>query len=431
MSEGLSARLWEEAQRYLPGGVNSPVRAFKAVGGTPLFLERGEGARIYDVDGRSYIDYVGSWGPLVLGHAHPKVVEALTQQAARGTSFGAPCPLEVELARRIVAAVPGIEMLRLVNSGTEATMSAVRLARAYTGRPKVLKFEGCYHGHADPFLIQAGSGALTFGVPTSPGIPLGVASETLVARFNDLSVVEAIFQEHGSELAAVILEPVAGNMGVVPPRPGFLEGVRDLCRAFGALLIFDEVITGFRVAHGGAQERYQVTPDLTCLGKIIGGGLPVGAFGGRKEIMELVAPSGPVYQAGTLSGNPLAMAAGIATLDVLSQGQVYDYLERLGQELEEGIRSALDETGVPGQVNRVGSMLTLFFADEPVQDFNTAVKADTAAYATFFHAMLEQGVYLPPSQFEAWFLSLAHTREDVARTVEAARLALQRIRAKV
>ncbi|RDV83014.1 glutamate-1-semialdehyde 2,1-aminomutase [Ammonifex thiophilus] len=430
MNRETSIRLFTEAQKYLPGGVNSPVRAFKAVGGIPPFIVGGEGARVYDADGNSYLDYVCSWGPLILGHAHPAVVEAVASQAKRGMSFGAPCPLEVELARRLVEALPGVEMVRLVNSGTEATMSAIRLARAYTRRFKILKFEGCYHGHADSFLIKAGSGALTLGVPTSPGVPPGTAADTLVARFNDLEGVREIFKERGEEIAAVILEPVAGNMGVVPPRPGFLEGLRELCRSYGALLIFDEVITGFRVAYGGAQTLYGVTPDLTCLGKIIGGGLPVGAFGGRREIMEMVAPVGPVYQAGTLSGNPLAMAAGVATLEVLRQEETYPYLEKLGKMLEDGLRRALEEAGVPGRINRVGSMLTLFFTSEEVGDYASAVKSDTSLFANFFHAMLEEGVYLPPSQFEAWFISLAHREEDVAFTVEATRRALRKLKAK-
>ncbi|ACX52363.1 glutamate-1-semialdehyde-2,1-aminomutase [Ammonifex degensii KC4] len=430
MNREVSIRLFTEAQKYLPGGVNSPVRAFKAVGGTPPFIVGGEGARIYDADGNSYLDYVCSWGPLILGHAHPAVVEAVASQAKRGMSFGAPCPLEVELARRLVEALPGVEMVRLVNSGTEATMSAIRLARAYTRRFKILKFEGCYHGHADSFLIKAGSGALTLGVPTSPGVPPGTAADTLVARFNDLKMVREIFKEQGEEIAAVILEPIAGNMGVVPPQPGFLEGLRELCNTYGTLLIFDEVITGFRVAYGGAQTLYGVIPDLTCLGKIIGGGLPVGAFGGRKEIMEMVAPVGPVYQAGTLSGNPLAMAAGIATLEVLRQEETYPYLEKLGKMLEDGLREALEEAGVPGRINRVGSMLTLFFTPEEVKDYASAVKSDTSLFANFFHAMLEEGVYLPPSQFEAWFISLAHKEEDVAFTVEATRRVLRKLKAK-
>ncbi|HIE13071.1 MAG TPA: glutamate-1-semialdehyde-2,1-aminomutase [Desulfotomaculum sp.] len=422
-----SHSLFDEAQRYLPGGVNSPVRAFKAVGGGPVFIERGAGPRVFDVDGNAYIDYVCSWGPLILGHAHPAVVEAVRNAAGRGTSYGAPTEAEVELARMIVAALPTVEMVRLVNSGTEATMSAIRLARAYTGRMKIVKFEGCYHGHGDAFLIKAGSGALTLGVPTSPGVPGSVAGDTVTAPYNDLEAVRQIFELEGERIAAVILEPVAGNMGVVPPAANFLGGLRALCTDYGALLVFDEVITGFRVGYGGAQELYGVDPDLTCLGKIIGGGLPVGAYGGRREIMELVAPAGPVYQAGTLSGNPLAVAAGIAALDLLKQPGTYDRLNELAGRLAAGLENAAAEAGIPVTVNRVGSMLTIFFAPGPVQNFAGATSADTAKFAGFFRGMMNAGVYLPPSQFEALFVSLAHTPAEIDETIAAAARCLRSI----
>ncbi|MCG0277847.1 MAG: glutamate-1-semialdehyde 2,1-aminomutase [Thermanaeromonas sp.] len=405
----------------MPGGVNSPVRAFRAVGMTPPFIAKGEGARIYDIDGHEYIDYVGSWGPLILGHRHPEVVEALEKTLKEmGTSFGAPTELENELAKMITQAVPSIEMVRLVNSGTEATMSAIRVARAFTKREKIVKFAGCYHGHADYFLIQAGSGALTFGVPTSPGVPVGTASNSLVARYNDLESVEKVFQQVGEEIAAVIVEPVAGNMGCVPPRPGFLEGLRDITRKYGSLLIFDEVMTGFRVAYGGAQEIYKVKPDLTCLGKIIGGGLPVGAYGGRRDIMEQVAPSGPVYQAGTLSGNPLAVTAGLATLKILQRAGVYEALEEKGALLERGLREKAGEAGLEVTINRKGSMFTVFFTSNEVVDYETALTSNVERFARYFRSMLEQGIYLPPSQFEAAFVSLAHTDEDIERTITAA-----------
>jgi glutamate-1-semialdehyde 2,1-aminomutase len=411
------------ACQVIPGGVNSPVRAFGAVGGDPPFIARAEGAYLYDEDGRSYVDYVLSWGPLILGHRHPAVVEALQGALERGTSFGAATLAEVELAEEIVAALPGVEMVRLVNSGTEATMSAVRLARAYTRRDKIVKFEGCYHGHADAFLIAAGSGALTFGVPTSPGVPAAVAQDTLVAPFNDLARVEEIFARHGEEIAAVVVEPVAGNMGVVVPEPGYLEGLREITCRHGSLLIFDEVITGFRLAFEGAQGYFGVIPDLTCLGKIIGGGLPVGAYGGRRKIMEMVAPSGPVYQAGTLSGNPLAVAAGLAVLRVLKNRTIYDELARRTEFLAAGLTAAAREAGVPVRINHIGSMLTVFFTDGPVRDYTTARRSDTKSFAAFFRAMLEQGVYLPPSQFEAWFLSAAHGEKELRHTLEAARKA--------
>ncbi|MBC7324009.1 MAG: glutamate-1-semialdehyde 2,1-aminomutase [Moorella sp. (in: Bacteria)] len=412
----------------MPGGVNSPVRAFKAVGLTPPFIKGGEGAYLYDIDGNKYIDYVASWGPLILGHRHPEVIAALENTLHNsGTSFGAPTELENELAREIIAAIPSIEMVRLVNSGTEATMSAIRLARGYTGREKIVKFAGCYHGHADYFLIQAGSGALTLGVPDSAGVPAATAANTIVAPYNNLEAVEAVFKQAGEGIAAVIVEPVAGNMGCVPPQPGFLEGLRSITKHYGTLLIFDEVMTGFRVAYGGAQGRFGVRPDLTCLGKIIGGGLPVGAYGGRRDIMTRVAPAGPVYQAGTLSGNPLAVSAGLATLKVLKETGVYERLESLAARLEKGLKGAASEAGVPVTFNRVGAMFTAFFNPGPVTDYTTATASDTRAFAAYFQAMLRRGIYLAPSQFEAAFMSLAHTEADIDQTVEAAREAFREI----
>ena len=402
----------------MPGGVNSPVRSFGAVGGVPRFIARGDGARIWDADGNEYIDFVNSWGALLLGHAHPSVTEAVQRALGDGTSFGAPIEAEVELAEMLKAAMPSIEMVRLVSSGTEATMSAVRAARAYTGRDKVLKFGGCYHGHADGMLVAAGSGAATHGVPTSAGVPLAYAAETLVAEYNDLAGTEALLDAHANRVAAIIVEPVAANMGVVPPVDGFLQGLRRLADRDGALLIFDEVITGLRVAYGGAQERYGVRPDLTCLGKVIGGGLPIGAYGGRAEVMRMVSPLGPAYQAGTLSGNPVAVTAGIATLRQLAKPGVYEQLESRGAALEERLRAAASASGAPVVVQRVASMLTPFFMEGPVRDWHTASASDTAAYARFFHAMLERGVYLPPSQYEAAFLYLAHTAEDIARIAQ-------------
>ncbi len=415
-----SAELFAEAQTLLPGGVDSPVRAFRAVGGTPRFIARGKGATIWDVDDNRYIDYLASWGPLIVGHAHPGVVAALQEAVTRGTSYGAPCEAEVELARLVRAAFPSIDLVRFVSSGTEAAMTALRLARAFTGREKILKFDGGYHGHADGLLVAAGSGPLTLGQPDSPGVPTAAASQTLSVPFNDLHAVRAAFQAHLGEIAAVIVEPVAGNMGVVPPEPGFLEHLRQMTREHGALLIFDEVITGFRVARGGAQELYRVTPDLTCLGKIVGGGLPVGAYGGSRSIMEMIAPLGPVYQAGTLSGNPLAMAAGAATLRLLAEPGVYARLEALSARLAEGLAAAAAAAGVPYTANRVGSMLTGFFCPGPVTDYASAKRADTRKYAAFFQAMLERGVYLAPSQFEAGFVSLAHTEADIEATLTAA-----------
>ena len=428
MENKRSRELFAEAQRYMPGGVNSPVRAFAAVGGKPLFITQGRGSEIYDVDGNRYIDYVCSWGPLILGHAHPKVVKALTTAAERGTSYGAPTELETELAKLIVEGMPSIEVVRFVNSGTEAVMSALRLARAYTDRTKLIKFAGCYHGHADMLLVQAGSGVATLGLPDSPGVPQAATQDTLIAPYNDPAAVETLFKEYPEEIAAVIVEPVAGNMGVVPPEPSFLESLRQLTREHGALLIFDEVITGFRVAYGGAQELYGIKPDLTCLGKVIGGGLPVGAYGGERELMELVAPLGPVYQAGTLSGNPLAMAAGVATLKELARPATYERLDRLARQLAQGLEEGAAQAGVSLRVNRVGSMLTPFFTDQPIRDYIAAKRADSQRYARFFWKLIEQGVYPPPSPFESWFVSLAHTPEDIARTVEAAHQALRDVR---
>jgi len=416
--------LFQAAQRVIPGGVNSPVRAFKGVGGTPVFVARAEGAHIVDVDGRSYIDFLGSWGPLILGHAAPAIVEAVTEAARRGTSYGAPTADEVEMAERITGAVPSMEMVRLVSSGTEAAMSAIRLARGATGRDLLIKFDGCYHGHADSLLVKAGSGGATFGVPDSQGVPAALAALTVAVAFNDLDAVARVFDERPHAVAAVLVEPVAGNMGVVPPRPGFLAGLRDLCTRHGALLIFDEVITGFRVAWGGAQALFGVRPDLTCLGKIIGGGLPVGAYGGTREVMSHVAPLGGVYQAGTLSGNPLAVASGLATLRALEGHAAYERLEHLGARFERGIAEAGAAVGVPVTVNRVGSMLTAFFVDGPVTDYASAKRADTTRYARFFHAMLGRGVYLAPSQFEAAFVSLAHSEGDLDQAALACREAM-------
>jgi len=420
LSHDRSHEVFQRSLRYLAGGVDSPVRAFRAVGGEPVVIARGEGPYVYDVDGNRYIDYVCSWGPLILGHAHPAVVEAVRRAAERGTSYGAPTEAEADLAQLIVEAMPSIELLRFVNSGTEATMSALRLARAFTGRDKIVKFEGCYHGHADGLLVQAGSGVATLGLPDSPGVPASYAQETLVARFNDVPSVEALFDRQGDAIAAVIVEPVAGNMGVVPPQPGFLEALREITRRAGALLVFDEVITGFRVAYGGAQSLYGVTPDLTCLGKIIGGGLPVGAYGGRREVMQMLAPNGPVYQAGTLSGNPLAMAAGVATLRELQPPGFYERLDALSAKLVESVARAAKSAGVSLWLNRVGSMRTPFFVDAPVTDYASARRSDTKLYARFFHAMLERGVYLAPSQFETVFISSAHTEREIADTVTAA-----------
>jgi len=420
-----SDSLFSSAQRLMPGGVNSPVRAFRGVGGRPFFVARAAGARIEDVDGRSYVDFLGSWGPLILGHAHPSVVEALGDAARRGTSYGAPTEGEVEMAALIARTMPSMEMMRLVSSGTEAAMSAIRLARGATGRDLVVKFDGCYHGHADSLLVKAGSGGATFGVPDSGGVPAALAALTVALPFNDLDAVARLMDARGHEVAVVVVEPVAGNMGVVPPAPGYLQGLRDLCTRHGALLLFDEVITGFRVGPGGAQARYGVRPDLTCLGKIIGGGLPVGAYGGRRDLMEQVSPLGPVYQAGTLSGNPLAVAAGLATLKVLADPTVYERLDRLGARVESGLSEAAGQAGVALTVNRVGSMMTAFFTAAPVVDLASAKRADTARYARFFHAMLERGVFLAASQFEAAFVSLAHTDDDLDTAARAAREAMK------
>ncbi|MFW5947636.1 MAG: glutamate-1-semialdehyde 2,1-aminomutase [Gemmatimonadota bacterium] len=420
-----SRTLYDEARGLIPGGVNSPVRAFGSVGGTPVFFRLAEGARMWDVDGNEYLDYVGSWGPMILGHNHPDVRAALEVALARGTSFGAPSPDEVELAELVVEMVPSVERVRMVNSGTEATMSALRLARAATGRDRVIKFRGGYHGHGDSFLVDAGSGAATLGVPSSPGVTKGAARDTLVAEFNDLASVRSLLEENDGQVAAVIVEPVAGNMGCVPPANGFLEGLRSLSAEYGALLIFDEVMTGFRVAPGGAQERYGVMPDLTTLGKVIGGGLPVGAFGGREELMAQVAPDGPVYQAGTLSGNPLAMAAGTAMLTRLkAHPEAYDELERLGAKLEAGMLALIEEGGYPLSWNRVGAMATLFFTPDAVTGWATSSRQDREAFGRYFHGMLDRGIYLPPSPFEALFLSVAMTDGDVERTVAAAADAL-------
>lgn len=415
-----SVSLFQEAQSLLPGGVDSPVRAFRAVGGQPLFIERGEGPYLFDVDGNRYIDYVLSWGPLITGHAHPQVVQAIQQAALKGTSYGAPSPLELELARRVMEFMPKIEMLRFVNSGTEATMSALRLARAFTKRDKILKFDGCYHGHADLLLVQAGSGVATLGLPDSPGVPADTVKDTLVADFNSLDSVELLFKKYPDQIAAVIVEPVAGNMGVVPPQPGFLEGLRAITSREGSLLIFDEVMTGFRVHKGGAQALYNIHPDLTTLGKVIGGGLPVGAYGGRKEIMQMIAPAGPVYQAGTLAGNPLAMSAGIAALDIIRAQAVWDELELRAVQLQMGIASAAQKAGVPICQTRVGTMFTTFFGEIDSRDWNTVKLADKAAFGKFFRGMLEGGVYLAPSQFEAGFLSILHTASIIEQTTTVA-----------
>ena len=418
--------LYEEAKRYIPGGVNSPVRAFRAVGGTPVFLESGSGARVRDAEGKEYIDYIGSWGPLIAGHAHPNVVEALKSQVERGTSFGTPTRVETELARRVCERVPGCERVRFVSSGTEATMSAIRLARGASGRDEILKIEGCYHGHVDSLLVQAGSGVMTLGIPGSPGVPAALAELTHVAPFNDVEPIRRLLRERGDRIACLILEPVAGNMGVVPPRPKYLKTLRALTEEHGILLIFDEVMTGFRVHPAGAQGLFGVRPDLSCFGKVVGGGLPAAAYGGPAELMDQVAPDGSVYQAGTLSGNPLAMCAGIETLDLLDAA-AYEQLESRSALLEESLRQAAQQARQRVVLNRVGSMLTLFFTDVAVQDFDSAAACDTERHARFFHEMLARGVLLPPSQFEALFVSLAHGDEELAATAEAAREAFRRL----
>ena len=419
MQQSRSQQLFEQAQRVIPGGVNSPVRSFRAVEGTPPFIARGQGARVWDVDGNEYIDFLGSWGPLALGHAHPAVVEAVQRAAADGTSFGAPVEQEVQLAEIVCQAFPSVDMLRLVNSGTEACMSALRLARAFTGRSKIVKFAGNYHGHADGLLVQAGSGALTHGIPTSAGVPESYAAETLVATYNDIASVETLFDAWPDDIAAVIVEPVAGNMGVVPPADGFLDSLRAITEVYGALLIFDEVITGFRVGYGGAQALFGITPDITTMGKIIGGGLPVGAYGGRRDVMQMVAPLGPMYQAGTLSGNPLAVAAGVATLTELQRPGVYEQLEAMAVRFTEGVAAAFGRAEVPSTINRVASMFTGFFNPGPVTSLAQVEQSDAAIYGRYFHALLDRGVYIAPSQFEAGFVSIAHTDADIDRAVVA------------
>ncbi len=419
MQQSRSQQLFEQAQRVIPGGVNSPVRSFRAVEGTPPFIARGQGARVWDVDGNEYIDFLGSWGPLALGHAHPAVVEAVQRAAADGTSFGAPVEQEVQLAEIVCQAFPSVDMLRLVNSGTEACMSALRLARAFTGRSKIVKFAGNYHGHADGLLVQAGSGALTHGIPTSAGVPASYAAETLVATYNDIASVETLFDAWPDDIAAVIVEPVAGNMGVVPPADGFLDSLRAITEVYGALLIFDEVITGFRVGYGGAQALFGITPDITTMGKIIGGGLPVGAYGGRRDVMQMVAPLGPMYQAGTLSGNPLAVAAGVATLTELQRPGVYEQLEAMAVRFTEGVAAAFGRAEVPSTINRVASMFTGFFNPGPVTSLAQVEQSDTEIYGRYFHALLDRGVYIAPSQFEAGFVSIAHTDADIDRAVVA------------
>ncbi len=417
--------LFQRARRLMPGGVNSPVRAFKSVGGEPFFTDRADGAYLWDVEGKRYIDYVGSWGPMVAGHNHPKVREAVENAARAGLSFGTPCPAEVTMAETITRLVPSLEMVRMVNSGTEATMAAIRVARGHTGREKIVKFEGCYHGHGDAFLVKAGSGALTFGVPTSPGVPKALADLTLTLPYNDLDAARELFTQVGDEIAGLIIEPVAGNMNCIPPRTGYLQGLRDLCSRHGAVLIFDEVMTGFRVALGGAQQLYGITPDLSTFGKIIGGGMPVGAYGGKREIMEKVAPSGPIYQAGTLSGNPVAMAAGLAMLELIQAPGFYAELERKTHLLADGLRAVAADAGVPFSTNAVCGMFGLFFTSEKVETYTQATACDVAAFNRFFHAMLERGVYLAPSAFEAGFMSLAHSEQDIADTLQAAREAFR------
>jgi glutamate-1-semialdehyde 2,1-aminomutase len=420
-----SKSLFSRAQKRIPGGVNSPVRAFRSVGGEPRFIKSGKGSRVVDVDGNSYIDFLGSWGPLILGHCPAPVQAALKKQIQLGTSFGASTENEVVLAEMIAAAVPSIEKVRLVNSGTEATMSAIRLARAFTGRSKIIKFDGCYHGHVDSLLVKAGSGVATLGLPDTPGVTAEECNATLSVPYNDCDMVQHVLGQNRSQVAAVIMEPVAGNMGTVLPSRGFLQRVRKLTREHGVLLIFDEVITGFRLSYGGAQELLKIKPDLTCLGKIIGGGLPVGAYGGHREIMKWIAPEGPVYQAGTLSGNPLAVAAGIATLKALNKAGSYAKLDRMTGELVAGLRKAAQEAGAQVQINTLGSMFTVFFASSPITDFQTAKTCDTTRYGRFFHALMDRGVYFPPSQFEACFISLAHTKADISHTVQAAREAFK------
>jgi len=417
----LSKELFEKANQYLVGGVNSPVRAFKAVSGEPVFIERGLGSKIYDVDGNEYIDYVCSWGALILGHAHPQVIEAVKCACDRGTSFGASTEVEIELAKKIIEAMPSIELIRLVNSGTEAVMSAIRLARGYTKRDKIIKFEGCYHGHGDSLLVKAGSGAATLGIPDSLGIPPSLAKKTITLPYNDIESVKEVVKNQGEQIACIIVEPIAANMGLIPPKVGFLEGLKNLTQQYGILLIFDEVITGFRVAYGGAQQLFSIKPDITCLGKIIGGGFPVGAYGGKREIMEMVAPLGNVYQAGTLSGNPIAMHAGLQTLKILAQPEIYEELDKKTTTLVQGLQDAAKTCGINSFFTKVGSMFCIFFSQTEVIDYQSAKKSNTNSYARYFKEMLNQGIYLAPSQFETCFVSLAHTQEDIERTIEASR----------
>lgn len=421
MSGPRSKKLFDEAKKHIPGGVNSPVRAFRSVGGDPLFIKKAKGSKIYDADGKAYIDYVLSWGPMILGHANPVVTAALKKAIVGGTSFGAPTELETTLAKMVKKAFPSIELVRMVSSGTEATMSAIRAARGFTARDKILKFDGCYHGHGDSLLVKAGSGVATFGLPDSPGVPADPAKHTLTVAYNDLGAVKELASREGERIACIIVEPVAGNMGCVPPEPGFLAGLRMVCNQYGIVLIFDEVMTGFRVDFGGAQQRYKIKPDLTCLGKVIGGGLPVGAYGGTREIMEKIAPIGPIYQAGTLSGNPLAMVAGIETLKLLAKPGVYKTLEKKSLDLENGLRAGTQEAGIPCTINRVGSMFTAFFTDKQVKDFTSAKTSDTTRFGKFFLSMLKNGVNLAPSQFEAAFISLVHSKADIDKTIDAAR----------
>ncbi|MDA0691183.1 MAG: glutamate-1-semialdehyde 2,1-aminomutase [Nitrospinae bacterium] len=428
MNRSKSEELFSRAQSVMPGGVNSPVRAFKAVGGHPLFIKKGQGARITDVDGSEFIDYVSSWGPLIFGHAHPEIVEAIRHQAGLGTSFGAPTKLEIILAEKVVQAVPSMDVVRMVNSGTEAVMSAIRLARGITGRDKILKFEGCYHGHADSMLVKAGSGLMSLGIPECPGIVADLAKNTLTLPYNDSSSVDNLFAEQGDEIACIIVEPIAGNMGVVPPQPGFLQTLRDVTRRSGTLLIFDEVISGFRVGLGGAQELYDILPDLTCLGKIIGGGLPVGAYGGTKEIMDQVSPTGSIYQAGTLSGNPLAMAAGIKMLELLSAPGVYEDLEAKSEKLCAGFKDNVQKLGIHARFTRVGAMFSMFFTSEEIVDFHSVKTCDTEFFKRYFNAMLDAGIYIAPSQFESGFMSAVHTQDDINQTIEANFVALKKAR---
>jgi len=414
-----SQQIFRRATKKIPGGVNSPVRAWKSVGGNPLIIERGKGSHVFDADGKRYIDFVGSWGPLILGHAHPKIVQAVKQRLSKGFTFGAPTEGEVRMAELVARLMPSIESLRLLNSGTEATMTAIRLARAFTGRQKIIKFDGCYHGHSDGLLVRAGSGVATLGLPDSPGVPGGFARETLTATYNDIMSVQTVFDAHGRDIAAIIVEPICGNMGVIPPKAGFLRGLREITQRRGALLIFDEVITGFRVALGGAQKIFGIKPDLTCLGKIIGGGFPLAALGGRRKIMNLLAPSGPVYQAGTLSGNPMAVSAGLATLDLLSRSGTYEALEEKGGRLENALRAILKQHGIKSALNRCGSLMTVFFGVDRVENADDARKCDHNQFARFFHGLLSRGIYLPPSPFEAMFISLAHSNADLNATIRA------------